>query len=81
MRTLKTDSFYFVEKDDKFWLDTKGTTHNIENMDVDYLLNVVMLLQNRNVFLEGSGRALYIIPDLMLTKIEEYKITNPEYFL
>ncbi len=81
MRSSKRDTFYFLKKDDKFWLDTKGILHNIENIEVDYLINIVMLLQRRNMSLEAHKERLYIIPDLMFTKIEEYKITNPEYFL
>ena len=83
MRTSKEDTFYELRSDDTVWMDREGVNHDINFMDFTYVLAVVRMLENKNrQFRNGEKRKKpFVIPTLMYLRLEQFKVTNPEYFL
>ena len=76
MREL-SQSFEGVLRDDTQWRNAHGEVLEISEMDYNYLINIISMLKRKSIGLKEN----YEIPDMMINRIEKYKITNPEYFL
>ena len=67
---------------DVYWVDRLGAPHRLDEMDVDYLANVVMhLRENRHDFFNGTLRrhALQIDDDLELGRTPAQPVTLPRF--
>jgi len=77
MRKEWGDDFTCLRKDDTHWLSSSQEVYAISEMDFSYLMNTLRMLRRH----EKTNNTKYQIPDLMIERIEEYRETNPEYFL
>ncbi len=79
MRKNIDDSFYKLEKDDKKWMDREGNIHNIKDMDLFHVYYTVKMIERKNKTLEIMNKSTFIIPDLLLKRLEEFYNIYPEY--